>query len=240
MTGTGASFLLRSTRKRRPTVRRPLPDGSYLTTVRAGKHRAGRGYGQLEVRIIEAWMTIELADGTRRTELWRLMTSLLDAESYPAHELITLYHRRWQAEICYFSLKSTILDGRVLRSRTVPGIEQEVYALLTVYQALVRTADDLVIAQSGLSAERVSMIVLLNAAAQIVAAGGIVPAGPVGLRRGDRPYRPGRPPTEGPAPATEGPSPQAQQQVHVHYRQAPQNSPDVHPSLRHDQGRRRP
>lgn len=38
-------------------------------------------------------MTIELTDGTRRTELWRLMTSLLDAESYPAHELITLYHR---------------------------------------------------------------------------------------------------------------------------------------------------
>ncbi|MFD8079872.1 transposase [Streptomyces sp. NPDC059718] len=127
-------------------------------------------------------MTIELADGTRRTELWRLMTSLLDAESYPAHELITLYHRRWQAETCYFSLKSTVLGGRVLRSRTVPGLEQEVYALLTVYQALVRTADDLVTAQPGLSAERVSLIVLLNAAAdQIVAARGIAPAGPVGL-----------------------------------------------------------
>ncbi|WP_266594045.1 IS4 family transposase [Streptomyces sp. NBC_00365] len=182
VTGTGASFLLRSTRKRRPTVRRPLPDGSYLTTVCAGRYQAGRGYGRLEVRIIEAWMTIELADGTRRTELSRLMTSLLDAESYPAHELITLYHRRWQAETCYFSLKSTVLDGRVLRSRTVPGIEQEVYALLTVYQALVRTADDLVTAQPGLSAERVSLIVLLNAAAdQIVAARGIAPAGPVGL-----------------------------------------------------------
>ncbi|MEU6349784.1 hypothetical protein ABZ896_10720 [Streptomyces sp. NPDC047072] len=33
VTGTGASFLPRSTRKRRPTVRRPLPDGSYLTTA---------------------------------------------------------------------------------------------------------------------------------------------------------------------------------------------------------------
>ncbi|MGW8358718.1 transposase [Streptomyces wedmorensis] len=29
VTGTGAAFLVRSTRKRRPTVRRPLPDGSY-------------------------------------------------------------------------------------------------------------------------------------------------------------------------------------------------------------------
>jgi hypothetical protein len=182
VTGTGASFLLRSTRKRRPTVRRPLPDGSYLTAVCAGKYKAGRGYGRLEVRIVEAWMTVTLADGTRRTELWRLMTSLLDAERYPAHELITLYHRRWQAETCYFSLKSTILDGRVLRSRTVPGIEQEVYALLTAYQALVRVAGDLVTAQPGLSADRVSMTVLLNAAAdQIVAARGIAPTNPVTL-----------------------------------------------------------
>ncbi|GAA0313616.1 hypothetical protein GCM10009540_36370 [Streptomyces turgidiscabies] len=121
VTGTGASFLLRSTRKRCPTVRRPLPDGSFLTTVPPGKYQAGRGYGRLEVRIIEARMTVTLADGTRRTELWRLMTSLMDAGRYPARELITLYHRRWQAETCYFSLKSTILDGRVLRPRTVPG-----------------------------------------------------------------------------------------------------------------------
>lgn len=179
VTDTGASFLLRSTRKRRPSVRRPLPDGSYLTTVCAGKYRAGRGYGRLEVRIIEARMTVSLADGTRRSELWRLMTSLLDAERYPAHELIALYHRRWQAETCYFSLKSTILDGRVLRSRTVPGVEQEVYALLTVYQALVRVAGDVTTAQPSLSPERISMIVLFNAAAdQIVAARGIAPNDP--------------------------------------------------------------
>ncbi|MFD0503426.1 transposase [Streptomyces chiangmaiensis] len=93
------------------------------------------------------------------------MTSLLDADRYPTHELIVLYHRRWQAETCYFSLKSTILAGRVLRSRTVPGIEQEVYALLTVYQALVRVAGDVLAAQPGLPAERVSLTVLLNASA---------------------------------------------------------------------------
>ncbi|GAA3784122.1 hypothetical protein [Streptomyces chiangmaiensis] len=70
MTGTGASFLMRSTRKRRPTMRRPLPaDGSYLTTICAGKYQAGRGYGRLDVRIVEARMTVTLADGTRRTEL---------------------------------------------------------------------------------------------------------------------------------------------------------------------------
>jgi hypothetical protein len=177
-----AAFLLRSTRKRRPAVRRALPDGSYLTTIARGKYKAGTGYGRIEVRIIEAWMTVTLADGTRRTELWRPMTSLLHAERHPAADLIALYHRRWQAEACYFSLKSTILGGRGLRSRTVPGIEQEIYALLTAYQALIRVASDLVTARPEISPQRVSLTMLLNAAAdQIVAARGTGPDDPIAL-----------------------------------------------------------
>ncbi|MFF2519448.1 IS4 family transposase [Streptomyces sp. NPDC058086] len=180
---TGAAFLLRSTRKRRPTIRHPLPDGSYRTFIQSNNYRAGRGYGQrLEVRVIEAWVTVTLADGTRRTELWRLLTTLLDAERHPAMELIELYHRRWQAETCYFSLKSTILDGRILRSRTVPGLEQEIYALLTVYQALVRMAGDLTTAHPELSPRQVSFTILLQAAAdQIVAGNGITITEPVTL-----------------------------------------------------------
>lgn len=100
----------------------------------------------------------------------------------PATELIELYHRRWQAETCYFSLKSTILGQRVLRSRTVPGLEQEIYGLLTVYQALIRTADDLTTVHPQLSAQRVGFTVLLQAAAgRIVAAAGIAPTEPVTL-----------------------------------------------------------
>jgi hypothetical protein len=125
-------------------------------------------------------VTVTLADGTRRTEPWRLMTSLLDAERYPAEELIALYHRRWQVETWYFSLKSTALDGRVLRTRTVPGAEQEVYALLTVYQALVRVATDLATARPGLSAQRISLTVPLNTPAdQIVAIGRTALIGPL-------------------------------------------------------------
>jgi hypothetical protein len=162
---TGARFVLRSTRKRRPTVRRPLPDGSYLTAVLPRRHRARASGQRVEVRVVEAWLTVVLADGTRRTELWRLLTNLLDADNHPANDLLRLYHRRWQAETCYFSLKSTILDGRVLRSRSVPGLEQEIFALLTVYQALVRMAGDATTATPGLSVQRVSFTVLFQAAA---------------------------------------------------------------------------
>ncbi|WUR83082.1 IS4 family transposase [Streptomyces phaeochromogenes] len=170
---TGAHFVLRSTRKRRPTVRRSLPDGSYLTAVLPRRYRARASGQRVQVRVVEAWLTVVLADGTRRTELWRLLTNLLDADSHPANDLLRLYHRRWQAETCYFSLKSTILDGRVLRSRSVPGLEQEIFALLTVYQALVRMAGDVTTATPGLSVQRVSFTVLFQAAAdQIIVAPG--------------------------------------------------------------------
>ncbi|MFD4971884.1 transposase, partial [Streptomyces sp. NPDC058424] len=153
----------------------------YLARLSA-PYRAGRGYDTLPVRVIEAWVTVTLADGTTRREPWRLVTSLLNAERYPAHELVDLYHRRWQVETTYFSIKATMLDGRVLRSRSVPGLDQEVYALLTVYQALIRTASDAVATRPGLAMERISFTVLLNAAAdQVTTGSGILPPEPVAL-----------------------------------------------------------
>ncbi|MFE7216914.1 transposase [Streptomyces sp. NPDC001698] len=53
VTGTGASFVFRTTRKRRPSVRHRLPDGSYRTTVQSREYRAGQGYRRMEVRLVE-------------------------------------------------------------------------------------------------------------------------------------------------------------------------------------------
>jgi hypothetical protein len=64
---------------------------------------------------------------------------LLDHRRYPAAELIRLYHERWEIETAYLEIKSTILGGRILRARTPPGTDQEIYALLVTYQIL-RTA----------------------------------------------------------------------------------------------------
>ncbi|WP_431955236.1 IS4 family transposase [Actinacidiphila sp. bgisy167] len=175
VTTSGAQFLVRSSARRRPTIQRRLPDGSYLARI-SGAYRAGQGYRPLEVRVIEAWITITLDDGTTRREPWRLVTSLLDHQRHPARELVELYHRRWQVETAYFSIKATMLDGRVLRSRSVPGLDQEVYALLVTYQALIRAAADAVTGRPGPAMERISFTVLLQAAVdQVISAGGILP-----------------------------------------------------------------
>ena len=121
---TGAQFLVRSSARRIPTPYQHLGDGSYLARI---------GYGVLPVlltvRVIEASVTVTLADGTVRTQQWRLLTSLLDPATHPATELVDLYHERWQSETTYFSIKETLLDGRVLRSRSIDGLDQDAYCL---------------------------------------------------------------------------------------------------------------
>ena len=147
---TGAHFLIRSSARRHPTPFRHLTDGTYLARL-AAPYQAGHGYRMLTVRVIEAEITVTLTDSTVRREPRRLITSLLDPTTHPADELITLYHRRWQVETTYFSIKRTMLDGRVLRSRSIPGLDQEIYALLTTYQALIRTGTDIAATRPGLA-----------------------------------------------------------------------------------------
>src|SRR5262249_18275815 len=180
VSAAGAQFLVRSSARRCPTPLAHLPDGSYLARL---------GYSVLPAlmtgRVIPAAGTIALTDATASREQWRLITSLLDPARHPARELVALYHERWQAETTYYSIKATILDGRVLRSRTVTGIDQETYALLTVYQALIRAAADTVTASPGLDMDRISFTILLQTAADLVTtASGILPAAPAGLAGG--------------------------------------------------------
>jgi hypothetical protein len=174
---SGARFLVRSSARRRCTIAQRLPDGSYLTRIVASRYRPGAGWCPLQARVIEAWITVTLQDGTVQREQWRLITNLLDHTRYPAAELVDLYHQRWQVETAYYSLKATLLDGRVLRSRSIPGLDQEVYAVMASYQALIRASCEVLTHQPDTAPARVSFTVLLEAARdQVVLAANIHPA----------------------------------------------------------------
>lgn len=71
-----------------------------------------------------------------RTRRLVLVTTLLDAEAYPAKDLADLYRRRWQAELDLRSLKQT-LKMDVLRGQTPAMVRKEVWAHLLAYN-LVR------------------------------------------------------------------------------------------------------
>ena len=163
---TGAHFLVRGSASRKPAVGEILPDGSYLSQVDG-----------LQVRIIEADLDVHGADGTRIGDSYRLITTLLDWRRYPAGELIRLYHERWEIEVAYLALRHTLLGRYVLRSRDRAGAEQELWALLAVYQAL-RMAMTAAAESAGADPDRASFTTALEAARdQVTAARGVADSG---------------------------------------------------------------
>ncbi|MFF3689727.1 transposase [Streptomyces sp. NPDC002187] len=89
------------------------------------------------MRIIEYTVTIRPQAGPPRTQTLRLVTSLLDHQLAPAHQLAMANHQRWEIENGFAELKNRLRgSGFILRSKAPELIYQEVYALLTVYQAL--------------------------------------------------------------------------------------------------------
>ena len=161
--GTGAHLLARGKASRSLVVEQTLPDGSYRSRI-----------GILDVRIIEAHITVTGADGSQAGERYRLITTLTDHERFPAHRLARLYHERWEIESAYYALRHTLLGGAVLRSGDRPGIEQETWALLALYQLLRAAMTDAVASRPGTDPDRASFTTALEAARdQLTAAPGL-------------------------------------------------------------------
>jgi hypothetical protein len=168
---TGAKFLIRGKSDRRPPVVAHLPDGSYLSRL-----------NDLDVRIIEATLTATGADGSIVQDTYRLITTLRDHHRYPATALIRLYHERWEIECAYLALRHTLLDGHVLRSSDRPGVEQETWALLILYQLLRMAMVTAVESCPDTDPDRASFTVAVETARdQLTAANAIFPTDPVDL-----------------------------------------------------------
>ncbi|MFE9728803.1 IS4 family transposase [Streptomyces sp. NPDC005794] len=91
---TGAQILGRIKHRRRLPVLHQLADSSYLSVI-----------GGVRVRIIEARVSIHCSDGSTFDGSYRLATTLVDADRYPAERLVFLYHERWEHESAYYALK---------------------------------------------------------------------------------------------------------------------------------------
>lgn len=164
----GAQFLIRLQATRRPPVLARLPDGSVLSEI------AG-----VKVRIITAQVTVTCHDGTKYGGNYRIVTTLTDHRAYPAAALVSLYHERREHEITYLALRHTLLNGRVLRSGDPAGIEQEMWALLALYQALRTAVTDAAGTVPGTDPDRVSyQIAVETAQAMVIQARGIIPSAP--------------------------------------------------------------
>ncbi|MFC9908283.1 IS4 family transposase [Streptomyces sp. NPDC127197] len=172
---TGADLLWRVQAGRLLPMIRPLPDGTHLTLVtdrrsadrlakwqQRGRRTARPALTALTLRVISYHVAVTGADGTSHTSTVRLVTTLLDPHRYPAAELAALYHQRWEIETAYYGLKVTLRGpDRVLRSRTPDGIEQELFALLVLYQAS-RQAITEAATSTHLDPDRLSLTIALH------------------------------------------------------------------------------
>jgi Transposase DDE domain/Insertion element 4 transposase N-terminal len=91
-----------------------------------------------------------------------VLTSLQDAQTYPANELVALYHERWELELSYRDVKSTMLDREeAIRSKTPERVQQELWGILLAYN-LVRLEIERVAKASDVAPTQVSFIAALR------------------------------------------------------------------------------
>jgi hypothetical protein len=106
-----AHFLIPAKKTIRPKVLRTLSAGDYLCQIKDYDHNT-----TLTVRVLFVYR-----NGFRRR---RLLTSLLDPILFPASELASLYHMRWDIETFYRDFKHT-LRATSWHCRTPTSFHQE-------------------------------------------------------------------------------------------------------------------
>lgn len=72
-----------------------------------------------------------------RTQGFYIITTLLDAAQYPAQELAELYFKRWDVELFFRDIKTT-MDMDVLRCRTPEMIRKEILMHFIAYNCIRR------------------------------------------------------------------------------------------------------
>jgi hypothetical protein len=144
---TGADLLWRIRKDRRLACEKRLPDGSYLSRIYQTQGDQKHKINGIVVRVIDYCL-----EGVAAAEpIYRLITSILDHNAAPAHELAALYHERWEIETALDELKTHLRGARiVLRSKTPDLVRQEFYGLIMahftirnlIHEAALRADED--------------------------------------------------------------------------------------------------
>ena len=165
---TGAHILWRASASFTLKPVKVLADGTYLAELKPPRKSDGP---VLTVRVIEYTVHTAADDGTEESsEVFCLVTSLLDIEEYPALDLACCYPDRWGCETVIGHHKTDMGEGQpVLRSKDPEGVMQEMWALFAVYQAICRIIG-IAVNAAGIPPARISFPHALAAATDTVAA----------------------------------------------------------------------
>jgi hypothetical protein len=166
---TGARILWRSSAAFTLKPVKVLRDGTYLAELKPPRKSDGP---VITVRVIEYTVHTTVRDGGQEetSEVFCLVTDLLDIEEYPALDLACCYPDRWGCETVIGHHETDMGEGQpVLCSGDPEGVFQEMWALFAVYQAICRIAG-LAVNAAGIPPARISFPHALAAATDTITA----------------------------------------------------------------------
>lgn len=109
-----------------------LSDGTHIAHLKSWRNKGTNDDPPIVVRVIK--YTIDDPQRNPQKIAFRLITTLLDPDLYPAEVLILLYHQRWEIEIAIDEIDThQRLTWTPFRSQKPLGVIQEFYALLLAY-----------------------------------------------------------------------------------------------------------
>jgi hypothetical protein len=166
---TGAHILWRASASFAFKPIKTLADGTCLAELNPARKADGP---PIVVRVIEYTVHTTIDGGGESfSELFCLVTDLIDIEEYPALDLACAYPMRWGAETVIGHHKTDMGEGQpVLRSKDPEGVAQEMWALFAVYQAICQLIGAGVDA-IGIPPTRISFPHALAAATDTITAG---------------------------------------------------------------------
>ncbi|HUM08310.1 MAG TPA: IS4 family transposase [Acidocella sp.] len=175
---TGADLVWRVKKNARLSADEPCADGSYISHIYPSeKDRRHKSKG-IAVRVVN--YSLDGVDGAE--DIYRLVTTILDAQAAPAEELAALYHERWEIETALGELKTHLRGSRiVLRSRTSDLVRQEFYGLLMLHYAVRGVMHEAAI-KADIDPDRLSFLHAVRVIRRkCLAAGAIPPSGQAGV-----------------------------------------------------------
>jgi hypothetical protein len=150
-----------------------LPDGSQLVRLHESdamlaRRRRNAGTYSLPrlpdtiARLVEFDLFVKDERGRTRRSRFRILTTLLNHDAYPAKAIAAVYAQRWQAELAYYRIKVTLRgNGIVLRGQTPNLAKQEIWGLLCVYNTLCDLATETAVSL-GLDPDQISFTAVLR------------------------------------------------------------------------------
>jgi transposase IS4-like protein/DDE family transposase len=155
--GNNRHWLTRATSRTVWSVVRKLGKGDLLVELKVSSHAQRK-----DESLPKSWLVRAIEYQHPGHERKVLLTSLTDAERYPAEELVALYHERWEIELSFDEVKTELLEREeTIRSKGRDGVEQEMWGILLAYN-LVRLEMERIADEAKVEPTRISFVTALR------------------------------------------------------------------------------